>query len=88
MKSPVFSKICLIYLIANLKTKGFILLDTQFVNPHLKKLGAIEIPRKKYLKMLGNALKKNTNFIIAEVCPPLGKKQNHSLFSLIIIILS
>ena len=56
------SKICLIYLIANLKTKGFILLDTQFVNPHLKKLGAIEIPRKKYLKMLGNALKKNTNF--------------------------
>ena len=56
------SKICLIYLIANLQTKGFILLDTQFVNPHLKKLGAIEIPRKKYLKMLGNALKTNTNF--------------------------
>ena len=56
------SKICLIYLIANLKIKGFTLLDTQFINSHLKKLGAIEISRKKYLKMLGNSLKKNANF--------------------------
>ena len=56
------SKICLVYLIANLKIKGFSLLDTQFVNPYLKKLGAIEISRKKYLKILGNSLKKNINF--------------------------
>ena len=55
------SKVCLVYLLANLKIKGFRLLDTQFINPHLKKLGAIEIPRKKYLKMLGNSLKKNAN---------------------------
>ena len=52
------SKICLIYLLANLKIKKFTLLDTQFINPHLKKLGAIEISRKKYLKMLGISLKK------------------------------
>ena len=56
------SKICLVYLIANLNKKGFTLLDTQFVNPYLKKLGAIEISRKKYLKILGNSLKKNINF--------------------------
>ena len=56
------SKICLIYLLANLKIKKFTLLDTQFINPHLKKLGAIEISRKKYLKMLGISLKKNANF--------------------------
>ena len=56
------SKICLVYLIANLKFKGFTLLDTQFVNPYLKKLGAIEISRKKYLEILGNSLKKNINF--------------------------
>ena len=56
------SKICLVYLIANLKIKKFTLLDTQFVNPHLKKLGAIEISRKKYLKMLGSSLKKSANF--------------------------
>ncbi len=56
------SKICLVYLIATLKKKGFALLDTQFINPYLKKLGAIEISRKKYLKILGNSLKKNINF--------------------------
>ena len=56
------SKVCLVYLLANLKIKGFRLLDTQFINPHLKKLGAIEISRKKYLKMLGNSLKKNAKF--------------------------
>ena len=56
------SKVCLVYLLANLKIKGFRLLDTQFINPHLKKLGAIEISRKKYLKMFGNSLKKNANF--------------------------
>ena len=56
------SKICLVYLIANLNKKGFTLLDTQFVNPYLKKLGAIEISRKKYLKILGNSIKKNIDF--------------------------
>ena len=34
----------------------------RFVNPYLKKLGAIEITRKNYLKLLGKSLKKNTNF--------------------------
>mgnify|MGYP001162406357 FL=1 len=56
------SKICLVYLIANLKIKKFTLLDTQFVNPHLKKIGAIEISRQKYLKILGRSLKKNADF--------------------------
>ena len=56
------SKICLVYLIANLNKKGLTLLDTQFVNPYLKKLGAIEISRKKYLKILGNSLKKKYRF--------------------------
>ena len=59
---PNASKICLVHLIANLNMKGFTLLDTQFVNPYLKKLGAIEISRKKYLKILGNSLKKNIDF--------------------------
>ena len=56
------SKVCLVYLIANLKIKEFTLLDTQFINPYLKKLGAVEISRKKYLKILGSSLNKNTNF--------------------------
>ena len=56
------SKICLVYLIANLKIKKFTLLDTQIINPHLKKLGAIEIPKKEYLKKLGKSLNTNANF--------------------------
>tara|TARA_B100000029_G_scaffold283923_1_gene277618 strand:+ start:9213 stop:9860 length:648 start_codon:yes stop_codon:yes gene_type:complete len=63
------SKICLIYLIANLKIKKFSLLDTQFINPHLKNLGAIEITRKEYLEILKNSLSKKANF---------NKKINHS----------
>ncbi|PPR35641.1 MAG: Leucyl/phenylalanyl-tRNA--protein transferase [Alphaproteobacteria bacterium MarineAlpha6_Bin4] len=56
------SKICLVYLVANLKIRGFTLLDTQFVNPHLEGFGAIEISRDKYLSMLGKSLKKNADF--------------------------
>jgi leucyl/phenylalanyl-tRNA--protein transferase len=50
------SKICLVYLVRRLKERGFQLLDTQFMTPHLKKFGAIEIPRKEYLKRLEMAL--------------------------------
>ena len=59
---PNASKISLVYLIAILKIKKFKLLDTQFINSHLKNLGAIEISRKKYLKLLANSLKKTINF--------------------------
>ena len=59
---PNASKISLVYLIAILKIKNFKLLDTQFINSHLKNLGAIEISRKKYLKLLANSLKKTINF--------------------------
>ena len=42
--------------------KKFTLLDTQFVNQHLKTLGAIEITRKEYLKLLSKALKNRPDF--------------------------
>ena len=56
------SKISLVFLITRLKIKKFKLLDTQFINPHLKTLGAIEVTRKKYLKLLSAALRKTSNF--------------------------
>ncbi|HBQ32265.1 MAG TPA: leucyl/phenylalanyl-tRNA--protein transferase, partial [Ochrobactrum anthropi] len=34
----------------------FVLLDTQFTTPHLERFGAVEVPRKKYEKLLENAL--------------------------------
>lgn len=50
------SKVCLAALVDRLKAKGFELLDTQFTTDHLKRFGAIDIPRRKYETMLERAL--------------------------------
>jgi leucyl/phenylalanyl-tRNA---protein transferase len=52
------SKAALYFLIKTLKEKGYELLDTQYVTPHLKKFGVIEIPKHDYMKKLELALKK------------------------------
>ncbi len=51
------SKLALIYLVEYLNEKGFMLLDTQYLNPHLLQFGAKEIPRSEYLELLKDALK-------------------------------
>lgn len=56
------SKIALTYLIARLKFGGFTLFDTQFLTPHLKSLGAIEIPRRAYREKLADALEGCADF--------------------------
>jgi leucyl/phenylalanyl-tRNA--protein transferase len=56
------SKVCLAFLVNRLKERGFILLDTQFITPHLKTFGAIEIPRSEYLKRLAKALNLSCRF--------------------------
>ena len=67
------SKIALVHLVAILKDRGFILLDTQFTSDHLETMGVIEISRENYLKKLKNALtkspvfyQKNTNYQMLE----------------------
>jgi leucyl/phenylalanyl-tRNA--protein transferase len=50
------SKIALVYLVDRLRQGGFVLLDTQFVTPHLKRFGAIEISRREYKIRLADAL--------------------------------
>ncbi|TIV68893.1 MAG: leucyl/phenylalanyl-tRNA--protein transferase, partial [Mesorhizobium sp.] len=40
-----------------LKARGFALLDTQFTTEHLKRFGAIDVPRGQYEKLLAEALK-------------------------------
>ncbi len=50
------SKVCLVFLVERLKAKGFTLLDTQFTTDHLKRFGAIDVPRKKYEKLLAAAM--------------------------------
>ncbi len=51
------SKICLAYLVDHLRTQGYRLLDTQFSNPHMARLGVIEIPQAQYLQQLAEAIK-------------------------------
>jgi leucyl/phenylalanyl-tRNA--protein transferase len=50
------SKVALAALVDRLRTRGYHLLDVQWVTPHLQRFGAIEIPRRRYLKMLEEAL--------------------------------
>ncbi len=50
------SKVALVHLVEWMKSEGHILLDCQFITPHLASLGAIEVSRKHYLAHLGAAL--------------------------------
>lgn len=50
------SKVALVHLVERLRAGGFVLLDTQFVTPHLQRFGAIEIPRAAYHVRLAEAL--------------------------------
>ena len=56
------SKVALAYLVAILKKGGYMLLDTQFVTSHLTQFGAVEIPRRRYLRLLTAALEKRAEF--------------------------
>lgn len=50
------SKVCLVALIERLRKQGYKLLDTQFTTEHLKRFGAIDVPRSEYEQMLAEAL--------------------------------
>ncbi|NJO38743.1 MAG: leucyl/phenylalanyl-tRNA--protein transferase [Rhizobiales bacterium] len=56
------SKVALADLIGRLRLGGYRLLDTQFVTDHLKRFGAIEIPREAYLRRLRQALAVEARF--------------------------
>ena len=56
------SKVALVHLVARLIAGGFTLLDTQFVTSHLKTFGAVEVPRRRYHKLLEAALAGTADF--------------------------
>ena len=56
------SKIALVYLVERLRRKGFRLLDIQFMTPHLKQFGAVEILRAEYQTRLAQALTVDAQF--------------------------
>ncbi|SMH48858.1 leucyl/phenylalanyl-tRNA--protein transferase [Mesorhizobium australicum] len=56
------SKVCLVHLVERLRARGFVLLDTQFTTDHLKRFGAIDVPRRKYERLLEDALSGEARF--------------------------
>ncbi|WP_424136845.1 leucyl/phenylalanyl-tRNA--protein transferase [Roseomonas chloroacetimidivorans] len=50
------SKVALVHLVARLRRGGFTLLDTQFLNEHLARFGALEIPQADYRARLALAV--------------------------------
>lgn len=56
------SKVAFHYLIQILKTNGFLLLDSQFMNDNVKRYGAIEISKKEFDKLLALGIEKKCEF--------------------------
>jgi len=50
------SKVALYHLVDHLRRRGFTLFDIQTVTPATKPLGAVEIPRREYLKRVSEAV--------------------------------
>jgi leucyl/phenylalanyl-tRNA--protein transferase len=76
------SKLALCHLIARMRVGGFDLLDCQFITPHLKTLGAIEISRDDYLVRLEDALSQETkpdgDFFALDQSVPLEPSDDES----------
>ena len=56
------SKIALAFLLGHLRQRSFQLFDIQMITPHTRSLGAVEIPRREYLKRLRAALQCEATF--------------------------
>ncbi len=51
------SKVCLVHLVNHLRKRGFVLLDTQYSNPHMEQFGVRDVTRAEYLEMVSAAAK-------------------------------
>ena len=56
------SKVALVALVERLRARGYVLLDIQWVTEHLSQFGAIEVPRRGYLRLLAEAMKVEAAF--------------------------
>jgi leucyl/phenylalanyl-tRNA--protein transferase len=66
------SKIALVHLVARLKRGGYRLLDTQYVTEHLKTFGAVEIPKRRYHRLLEQALDGEADFAAMPIDRPVS----------------
>ena len=56
------SKVALACLVERLNERGYRLFDVQFTTAHLKRFGAVEIPRTEYQRRLADALRYDVAF--------------------------
>ena len=56
------SKVALASLVARLQARDFLLLDVQYLTPHLARFGATEIPFRDYYDRLRRALRRDAHF--------------------------
>lgn len=61
------SKICLVHLAARLWRGGFTLLDTQFINDHLKQFGVYEVPHAEYVEELQETAQRKADFLLSGI---------------------
>jgi leucyl/phenylalanyl-tRNA--protein transferase len=61
-RRPNASKVALFHLLGHLRERGFTLFDTQMVTGTTRRLGAIEIRRRKYLALLAKAVAADCRF--------------------------
>jgi leucyl/phenylalanyl-tRNA--protein transferase len=50
------SKVSLVHLVDRLRDTGAVLFDVQWTTPHLRSLGAVDMPREEYLRRLAQAV--------------------------------
>ena len=57
------SKVALWALVERLRERNYLLLDIQWLTPHLERLGATEIPRTQYLQLLAESMQVECEFV-------------------------
>ena len=62
-RQPNASKVALAHLVARLRLGGFLVLDTQFITPHLASMGGVEITSEEYAERLERAFAVEAQFL-------------------------
>ncbi len=66
------SKIALVHLVVRLRAGGYRLLDTQYVTEHLRIFGTVEVPKRRYHRLLEDALAGEADFAALPLDRPLS----------------
>ena len=63
------------HLVARLRAGGFTLLDTQYVTDHLRTFGAVEVAKRRYHRLLEDALVGEADFATLPIERPVSGEE-------------